>query len=165
MLGRRHARTRRSCRKVCRVFNPEVPTWLERTMNLKISSISALLIGFSAFSFQVFPEDLSGCDREELDILRPMVDKGYWTEDELISHCRPGLPCTSSMTCNNGGRVWGMGGDGDTYRAEWSGYGVLNTIPYVCCNNTPFLHFKLNGKSWPTAAWGISESSCRFQCK
>ncbi len=68
-----------------------------------------------------------------------------------------------SYTCKRGGELSGIGGDGKPYSANWSGYGVLETIPYRY-KNTPFFHFKLNGKPWPNSAWGVSASSWKIQC-
>lgn len=72
--------------------------------------------------------------------------------------------CGSQPICQNGGILSGIGGDGKLYTAEWDGRGQITTIQYTY-KKKPFLHFKLNGKPWPNAAWGISKASCKLECK
>ena len=51
-------------------------------MRLTRFNVSAIIMCFSLLSFPVLAVDLSGCDQEEINILKPMVEKGYWTTDD-----------------------------------------------------------------------------------
>ncbi len=65
--------------------------------------------------------------------------------------------------CSQGGRLSGIGGDGNYYFEDFSGYGVIETLPYKF-KKTPFYHFRLNGKKWPTPQWGVSVATWKLEC-
>ncbi len=66
-------------------------------------------------------------------------------------------------SCTHGGTLEGIGGDGQHYSATWSGYGEIETIPYLY-EGTPFYHFRLNGTPWPNSTWGVSQATWRVTC-
>lgn len=117
------------------------------------------VIFYTALSIPTIAADLSGCDDDELYLLR----KGGWTSSQIAEQCRPWNLGGNGKECKNGGQVSGMGGDNEHYSETWSGYGFLETIPYFY-NGKRFLHFKLNGSPWPTAKWGLSENNWEVIC-
>lgn len=77
--------------------------------------------------------------------------------------------CHNGLVCQNGGTVWGKGGDGASYNAVWYGHGKMGvstydiTAPYDGARHT-FVHILINGKPFPDAAWGVQQNSCRVAC-
>jgi len=70
-----------------------------------------------------------------------------------------------SVTCATGGRLSGIGGDGNRYTERWTGTGTLRpTAVYAEFNGQPFIHFTLNDAAWPSAGWGIEQGSWSLIC-
>jgi hypothetical protein len=71
-----------------------------------------------------------------------------------------------SATCTNGGQLVGIGGDGNSYSAQWNTAGqILQPSPYYLeLGGTPYFHFTLDSQPWPSADWGVLWDSWTVTC-
>ncbi len=93
----------------------------------------------------------------------PSREWGVSADSWTVTCFSPGKKISSTMVCENGGKITGIGGDNQRHSESWSGYGNISTIMYTH-NNKVFVHPLKNGQRWPSHEWGVSASTLEVIC-
>lgn len=70
----------------------------------------------------------------------------------------------SCLTCNKGGTLSGVGGDGKSYSAQFAGGQKICPSSHYSNGATPFVHFSKDGEPFPSQNWGVRTDSYKIVC-
>ncbi|NEX23676.1 hypothetical protein G3480_25955 [Thiorhodococcus mannitoliphagus] len=129
-------------------------------MSLSKPNVFATVIFFGTLSFPVLAADLSGCDQEELDILMQQVKRGYWTIDEVVSHCQPGyVGRRNRSSCKSFAGSWHSDEYNETVNLEQTGEELHGT-----CDTRGFTHSMKGIVTGNTATYNTTRTNKHDGC-